>query len=101
MNVTITVPLWGLVTLVISTGLPIIWGLISMYFKQQSMKEDFKVLQKDVEQQEKSITALKSEIEAKLDRHKASTDTRLMEINNTAIATKTLVELLVNDKIKK
>lgn len=112
MNITLTLPLWGLISTVIVMGVPIIWGLISMYFKQIAMKDKLISIEKDtktkllsieidVAHQEKSINTFKRDIEAKLDKHKAANDNKLAEMNNTMIETKMLVQLLVQDKIKK
>ena len=101
MDITFTLPLWGIIVLIVTTGTPVIWGLISMYFKQQNMNNEIKSVKNEQVHQEKTIVSLKKDIEDKLDKHKTATDNKLHEINNIAVETKTLVQLLVQDKIKK
>lgn len=100
MEINYTLPVWTVVVAIITIAIPIIWSLIKMYFNYTNLKDQIKNMQVHIEFQEKSIATIKKDIEDKLDRHKTSNDQRLMEINNTMIATKTLVELLVADKIK-
>jgi hypothetical protein len=57
-------------------------------------------LENELLHQEKTINNFKKEINEKLDAHKTATDLKLTSINNTLIETKTLVSLLVNDRIK-
>ena len=90
MEVNYTLPLWTIIISVFIIILPIIWSLIKMYFTQNSLKEDIRGLKTDGHYQDKNIDTLK-----------LTTENKLSEMNAILIATKTLVELLVQDKIKK
>lgn len=117
------IPVWGIITTVLSIVIIIIYPLFATYFTVQNHKrtivnhknkfedindklEDAKIhfdeTIKVIENKNSSeLSNLKKDIEDKLDRHKNATDNKLSELNNTMIATKTMVELLVGDRIKK
>ncbi len=90
------IPLWGIITFIVS----ITWVLISMYFRVERLKSK----QKETEDEIAGIFVMldmnKKDLEAKMDSHKVYADSRLLEINNIVVSTKTLVELLVQNKIK-
>lgn len=94
------IPVWGLIVLAV----PFITWIIVMIFthksKISSLEASRKEMKTELSSQEKSITSFKKEIEDKLDKHKISTDSKLNEINTNMVATKTLVELLVANRIK-
>jgi cell division protein FtsB len=97
MNVNYTIPLWSILTFII----PVIWGLIRMYFNQIQMKKDIVKQEEDNIALRDNIMGIKKEIEDKLDRHKQATDAKLEAINSISIETRTLVKLLVDNKIVK
>jgi len=107
-----TIPLWGIIVFLISTLGPTIWGLITMYFLgkenrkeinslKTSYDDSIKALKQELYFQETAINAFKKDIEDKLDKHKIATDVRLSNINDGIIETKTLVKLLVENRITK
>jgi hypothetical protein len=108
MSINYTLPLWSVIMTIAIFLMPIVWGLIKMHFKQIEMRKD--ILRQDQEMTlmnkemtfiKESVMIIKKDIEDKLDRHKTSNDSKLMDINNISVKTMTLVELLVQDKIKK
>lgn len=114
-----TIPLYSLA--ITSTGVLIggIWGGIKFYFKVNAMQETLKEHKKEATDTEKSQQKLMESLEERLDKvrkeaqlqidaHKKETDREFERINrkldtqnNTLIEVKTMVSLLVQDKIKK
>lgn len=116
------IPLWGIIATLITLGVPIIWGIISMHFGQKANEtmfinlknsvdtqmEDFKdthnkeitTIKQDMHSQEKAISTFKKDIEEKLDKHKLATDIKLGTIGESVVRTETLVRLLVDNKLK-
>lgn len=117
-----TIPLWGIITVIGSFVIIVGWALIKMYFSDKSNKEAIaqnklyfetaleksiiksntaiEKIEKEMYYQEKAINSFKKEIDEKLDKYKIATDSKLSEINNIMVETKTLVKLLVDDRIK-
>ncbi len=89
MEVNYGIPIWGVIIVLI----PIAWGMIKMFFKQNNHSEELKAHKDD-------IKSIKKDLEDKIDRHKIANDASLKEINNIVVETKTLVKLLVDDKLK-
>lgn len=101
MEINPTFPLWTVILTIIPFILGIIWALIKMFFNQKATHNRVTAVIEDMKHHENKVDNLKKDLENKLDRHKIANDNKLSEMNNTMIATKTLVELLVQDKIKK
>jgi len=101
MNINYSIPLWTIILTLFLFIVPIIWGLIRMYFNQIQMKKDILRQDKEIASVKEGMIIIKKDIEDKLDRHKQATDEKLSKINDVTIKTYTLVELLVGDKIKK
>lgn len=95
------IPIWGIITSGIIFLVPIVWAIIKMFFRVDLHNSRIKNTEDNIKLIETNMLKMKGDIEDKIDRHKIETNVRLTEINNTGIATKTLVELLVNNKIKK
>lgn len=117
-----TIPLWGIITLLVTLGLPLTWAIITMWFNIKQGEKDLSLhkeshklelielreasrlaitkLEQDMFHQEKFINGFKKDIEEKLDRHKLATDTKLNDMNELMVETKTLVKLLVDNKLK-
>lgn len=112
MPMNIVVPIWGIVLGIVSYLTPIAWAIITMFFAQKETKRILESIEIQIENQEKLIQLIDTKFETKhshlenavndkFDRFKDSVQLKLTEINNTVISTKTLVDLLVGDKIKK
>ena len=112
MNVNYTLPFWTIVIFIVPAIIGIIWTLIKMFFHQKDTYTRIKIMESLQSAQEKSllnlekdhqdkVDTLKKDLESKLDRQKIATDGKLTEINNIMIETRTMVKLLVEDKIKK
>lgn len=117
------IPLWGIILLILgglsAVGVPLLTTFFTVKdhkkiivshknkfneyeIKIESNKNHFDVALKSIEEKNSiELSNLKKDIENKLDRHKNATDNQLAALNNTMIATKTMVELLVGDRIKK
>lgn len=106
-----TIPLWGVVTGSLAFGGTITWAMIKLFFKSQSMGT--KVNEIDLEQKflvkqiEDRLSAAREKSQAALEVHKKETDKEFARINdklnaqNTVlIEVKTMVKLLVDNKIK-
>lgn len=89
MEVTYSIPIWQILLFIIAVG----WALIKMFFKQKTHTIELASHKDD-------IKSIKKDLEEKIDRHKIANDQSLKEINNIVVETKTLVQLLVQDKIK-
>lgn len=100
LNIDYNIPLWGIISMIAVGIVPMVWSLITMYFGLKQAQKELADLKEDIGNQEKSIAVFKKGIEEKIDDHKMSTDSKLSVISNTMISTKTLVELLVNNKLK-
>lgn len=105
------IPLWGIVSTFVIVIIPVAWGLINNHFSlKANTKEisDLKVshdtqikqITDEMYHHEKAIDNLRKDIELKLDEHKHATDQKLSSINDIMIETKTLVRLLVDDRLK-
>lgn len=101
MDINYTIPLWGIITIVGTSIITISWSLINTYFISKANKKSIEKIEKEMYYQEKAINSFKKDIEQKLDEHKKATDTKLSDISHIVIETKTLVKLLVDNKIKK
>ena len=112
MEVNYVVPLWSIIITLVPFLIGGIWALITMFFNAkatyrrvvalETMQKTYEItivnLEKD--HQDKTDT-LKKDLEAKLDRHKTATDSKLSEMNNILVEIRTMVNLLMSDKIKK
>lgn len=101
MDINYSFPLWTIILTLVLFIVPIIWGLIRMYFNQIQMKEDILRQDKEITSVKDGMITIKKDIEYKLDRHKQATDEKLSKINDITVETHTLVKLLVDNKINK
>lgn len=121
-----TIPIWGVIVFVV---IPVALILLKMFITQGVHNDKIKLqdkqmilmektykeridaiensnklsideIKKDLHSQEKTLSNLKKDIEEKLDKHKIATDSKLSSINDSVIETKTLVKLLVENRIK-
>ncbi len=108
MDITITVPIWNMILGIVLLVAPIIWGIITMYFNQGKNKIIFDALITRIDNQDKVINFLDTKVDAhndksimEFDSYKLNMERQLNRINETVIQTKTLVDLLVQNKISK
>lgn len=77
-----------------------VWALITMFFNNKNNRKSIDKLEKEMYYQERAIDTFKKEIDEKLDKYKTATDNKLGNISENIAETKTLVKLLVENKIK-
>lgn len=94
------IPLWGIISTFIIIVVPVVWALINNHFSLKANTKEIAKIENEMYYQEKAINSLRKDLEQKLDDHKKATDEKLSSINATAIETKTLVKLLVDNKLK-
>lgn len=92
-----TIPLWGIITILGSFGLTIGWNIVKLYFSDKTRERDMELVHTKI-----------LDIENELDKHRVESDKKIDEVkssittmNNNLIEVKTLVKLLVGDRIKK
>lgn len=111
MSFTLTLPLFHAILAVIVLVSPLIWSIVSMYFTQKETKKILASINEKIKEQDTKINTHKEDVDGKFmsyqkyfdDRLKISenhSDEKFNKINDVLISTKTLVELLVQNKIK-
>lgn len=93
-------PLNHVIITLIPFFLVVVWALINMFFNNRNNKKSIDKLEKEMYYQERAIDTFKKEIDGKLDKYKTATDNKLGNISENIGETKTLVKLLVDNKIK-
>lgn len=116
------IPLWGIISTLVLLVAPMAWSIITMFFGLKSNTKELVLLKKshdeqikdlekshddqikgikdEIYHQERAISSFKKDIEEKLDKHKHATDQKLSSINDITVETRTLVKLLVDNKLK-
>lgn len=96
-----SIPLWNVAIGLVLLISPLVWGLVKMFFSLKRSNEKLIELSLKVIKQDELIVSFEDKYDSKFDAYKNSIERRLNLINETVIATKTMVELLIQDKIKR
>lgn len=103
-----TIPLWGIITGVISALGIAIWNGVKLYFNSKTMAAQILEEKEQRNALSNRLEVVKTKFATELESHKKETDREFGRINTkldsqkeTLTEVKTYVKLLVEDKIKK